>query len=511
MTDGAMGLRRVASSIRTRLLVAMVAVLAVGIGGTTIVTRQVLLERVDERIDGSLRQQAEELRLLATEGVDPLTGQGFGTDVARLLIVFLEGSVPGPGEVSITYLGGAPFRRTAQRVPYRVDTDPSLTARWGSTTETMRGAVDTPGGRFDYLAVPVTGSEDSAVFLVGVFHDVVAAEVDQTVRVTAWVALASLLVGLAVTIGFARRLLTPIEELTDAAREITDSDLSRRLEVRGRDEVAQLATTFNAMLDRLQDAFRLQRQFIDDAGHELRTPITVVRGHVELLEGEADPAERRRTTELVLDELDRMHRIVEDLLTLAQAEQPDFIRLAPFDLDELTTSVRDKAEAISPAHHWQLDDVGVARVHGDAQRLTQALVQLCDNAAKYAPAGTTIGIGSRIDGGRVRLWVRDDGPGIACEDHERIFERFARGTDGPRRSEGAGLGLSIVRAIARSHHGDVSVASLPGQGTAFTLCFPAPSDADTVDDTDDGDHRHELTEALPVAPDEPVPVPDPRP
>ena len=485
-------LRRWASSIRTRLLVTVVVVLLVAIVGTALGTRLVLLARVDERIDEQLVKQAEQLRVLADEGVDPETGEAFGTDAERLLTVYLQRTVPSTGEVFVTYVDGEPFRRSAQRVPYRVDTDAALTARWADLTSTERGSIETPGGLLEYLAVPVGPEENpSAVFLVGVFRDVVAAEIDQAVRVTGIVAVAALAAAVVLAVGLARRILTPLDEVTRAAREITESDLARRLDVHGDDEVAELSRTFNAMLDRLQAAFATQRAFVDDAGHELRTPITVVRGHLELLDA-ADPVERAETQALLLDELDRMHRIVEDLLTLARAEQPDFVRPAPFDLDELTTGVHRRARALSTAHTWQLDDVGLGQVVGDEQRLTQALVQLADNAAQHTPPGTVIGIGSALDPprdgrpGHVRLWVRDDGPGIPVEDRERVFDRFARGADGPRPSGGAGLGLAIVQAIARAHGGEVELTGAPGRGTTFTLhvpLAPSPSDAPSPDPT----------------------------
>ena len=510
MTDALTTARRVAASIRTRLLLSIVVVLAIGLGATAIGTRQVLLARVDERIQQQLSQEAEELRLFAAQGVDPATGEPFGTDARRMLTVFLGREIPGEGEAMVSYIDGRPDRRTIQRTPYRVDTDPRLTARWGAVDQTQRGTVDTPGGPFEYLAVPVqVPSGPSAVFLVGQFRDVVAGEVDQTVRVTAWVALASLLAGFAVAIGLARRILTPLGRVTHAAEEITETDLSRRLAVSGHDEVARLATTFNAMLDRLETAFAQQREFIDDAGHELRTPITVVRGHLELLD-HADPEERADTIALVLDELDRMHRIVEDLLTLAKAEQHDFVRPAPFDLDDLTTTVHRKAMAISPAHDWVLDDVGLARVEGDEQRLTQALVALADNAAKYTPAGTRIGIGSAVDARAVRLWVRDEGPGIAPVDRDRIFERFARAADAPRRSEGAGLGLSIVRAIAHAHGGEVTVASEPGRGATFTLRLPLGADGTSPPEQPPRSRRGRLAgDDLDTT--RPIPVPENQP
>lgn len=514
MTDIVAAVQRVATSIRTRLLLTIVVVLALGLGATAVGTRQVLMARVDERVQDQLASEAEELRLFAEQGIDPRTGEGFGTGVERMLEVFLGREIPSAGEVMVTYVDGEPTHRTAQRVPFRVDTDPALTARWGQVTETQSGVVETPAGPFEYLAVPVqTETGPPAVFLAGMFRDIVAAEVDQTVRVTAWVALASLVAGLGVAVGLARRILTPLGRVSRTAEEITESDLSQRLEMSGHDEVARLAATFNSMLDRLEVAFDQQRQFVDDAGHELRTPITVIRGHLELLD-HADEGERTETVALVLDELDRMHRIVEDLLVLAKAEQPHFIRSAPFDLDELTTAVHRKSGAISSEHDWRLEEVGIGRVVGDQQRLTQALMALADNAAKYTPAGTTIGIGSTVDAEGVRLWVRDEGPGIDASDLDRIFDRFARGSDGPRRSDGAGLGLAIVRAIARAHDGEVEVASLPGQGAVFTLHLPPAriedaTNADRHEPPSDppADHEHDHATTQPI----PIPLPETQP
>lgn len=516
MTDLVAAIRRVLASIRTRLLLTIVVVLALGLGATAIGTRQVLMARVDARVQDQLTSEVEELRLFAEQGLDPATGEAFGTDAERMLEVFLAREIPSEGEVMVTYIDGEPSRRTAQRTPFRIDTDPSLTARWANTRETQSGVVGTPAGPFQYLAVPVqTDAGPTAVFLAGMFRDIVAAEVDQTVRVTAWVALASLIAGLGVAIGLARRILTPLGHVTDTAEEITESDLSRRLDVAGHDEVARLARTFNGMLDRLETAFDQQRQFIDDAGHELRTPITVVRGHLELLD-HADEAERAETITLVLDELDRMHRIVEDLLLLARAEQSDFVRPAPCDLDELTTAAHRNATALSARHHWVLDEIGIGRVTADQQRLMQALAALADNAVKYTPTGTTIGIGSTVDADEVRLWVRDEGPGLDPADLDRIFDRFARGSDGPRRSDGAGLGLAIVRAIARAHDGEVQVASRPGEGTTFVLRIPlARHDAPTTHDHRTTPPTHPPGAAPDTSDDHattrPIPVPESRP
>lgn len=166
----------------------------------------------------------------------------------------------------------------------------------------------------------------------------------------------------------------------------------------GTDEVARLATTFNDMLDRVEKGYDAQRRFLDDAGHELRTPITIVRGHLEVLS--EDPDERRETIALVTDELDRMARMVNDLLVLAHAEEPTFLELEPVDLEALTVELHTKLEAIAP-RRWEIESLGTGVIVADRQRLTQAVAQLAENAAKHTDEGDRIGLGtSNADAGR---------------------------------------------------------------------------------------------------------------
>jgi signal transduction histidine kinase len=244
--------------------------------------------------------------------------------------------------------------------------------------------------------------------------------------------------------------------------------------VDGTDEVAELGRTFNHMLDRLDAAFTTQQHFLDDAGHELRTPITIVRGHLELLDEDTD--EHRETLALVLDELDRMTRIVDDLLLLAKVEQPDFLQPEQLDLDTLTRGWHTRATSLAD-RDWKLAHVADLDLMADGQRLTQAVMNLALNAAQHTEAGDTIELGSVVVENSARLWVRDRGPGVHPEDQQRIFERFARGGTGRRRSEGAGLGLAIVSAIAQAHGGNVELTSRQGGGSTFTIVLPviAPS------------------------------------
>ena len=166
-----------------------------------------------------------------------------------------------------------------------------------------------------------------------------------------------------------------------------------------------------------------------------------------------------------------MGRIVDDLLVLARAEEPDFLRREPFDADVLTEDLLTNARALAD-REWTLAGLGHGVVVADRQRLTQAVMNLLDNAARHTAPGARIELGSAVADGRFSLWVRDQGPGIPHEDHERMFERFTRGNDGGRKAGRAGLGLAIVRAVAEAHHGRVDVHSAPGAGATFTITVP---------------------------------------
>ncbi|HEX2110233.1 MAG TPA: ATP-binding protein [Gaiellaceae bacterium] len=460
--------RLLPSSLRTRILAAFVGFLVLAIAASVFVTREVLLLRLDRQIDAALVQEAAELRRLA-RGVDPATGRRFGSDVERIFEVFLQRNVPSRNEALITFIDARPYLRSRAVLPYRLDRDPELVARWGRIVETERGRVQTPAGRIEYLAVPLQREgETRGVFVAAIFRDREKAEIETAIRAAGAVGLAILLVGSLLAWRLARRVVEPVASLTRTARAISETDFGRRIPVETDDEVGQLAATFNEMLDRLERAFEAQRRFVDDAGHELRTPLTIARGHLELL-GD-DPEERRQTVGLVLDELDRMRRIVDDLLLLAKHEQPDFLDLETVEIGAMTDELHAKVSALAP-RDWTVERRGRGVVVADRQRVTQAVVQLAENAAGVTDDGERIELGSEVVNGEARIWVRDRGPGIPLREQPRIFERFRRGRD-ERRSEGAGLGLAIVKAIAEAHHGRIEVDSRPGAGATFTLVVP---------------------------------------
>jgi two-component system, OmpR family, sensor kinase len=454
--------------LRARILLVHVGLLAIAVLASVLVARELLLVRLEERIDHELTQEVAELRLLA-RGRDPATGEPFGTDVRRIFQVFLERNLPGRNEVLVTYVNGQPFARskTLRAPPYRVDQDPQLTARWGRLSQTDRGEISTPGGRLRFLAVPVRSGTQPATFAVGIFREREEEELNDAITALAGVGLALLLAGSVLAWRLAGGVLGPVRAVTSTARSISATSLERRISEQGSDEIAQLAATFNEMLDRLERAFAAQREFLDDAGHELRTPLTIVRGQLETLQD--DPEARQRTIGLVLDEVKRMSRMVDDLVLLAQSDEPDFLRLGPVDVAGLTNDVHAKAVALGD-RNWKIDALGRGIIVADRERLTQALVQLAQNAVQHTEEGAEIGLGSAVTPGEARFWVRDTGPGIPPGDRNRIFERFERGSNAD--GGGAGLGLAIVNAIARAHGGRAELDRFASVGATVSITVP---------------------------------------
>lgn len=440
-------LRERVASIRVRILLRYVLLLGLVLLAAVLVVREILLARMEERIDDALGQEVEEFRTF-TGGIDPRTGESYGGSMKRIFRDFLSSDIPQRGETALAFVDGEPFLRSRPVVPYRLDRDPEIVARWGDLERPERGSVDTPAGVVDYVAVPVTGSgESSGTYIAAIFRDVEGREVDQVVRAAAGIGIVALIVGSILAWRVAQRVLVPVSVVTTTAQSISESDLTKRIPVEGRDEISRLAATFNEMLDRLEWAFTAQRSFVNDAGHELRTPITIIGGHLHALDND-DPGQRQAALVVVGDELGRMTRMVEDLLMLAKAERPDFLRFELIDVEVLTRELYSKMAALG-ARDWRLEELGRGMIEGDRQRLTQAVIQLADNAVHHAPESESVHFGSRISDGNVSFWIRDFGRGIPQEDREHIFARFARGP-GPRRSEGSGLGLSIVKAIVES-------------------------------------------------------------
>jgi signal transduction histidine kinase len=275
------------------------------------------------------------------------------------------------------------------------------------------------------------------------------------------------------------RVSSPLRKMAAVAARVDAGELEPRMPPdRGSgDEVRVLAESFNRMLDRLAEAFASQREFIADASHELRTPITVIRGQLEVLAAQENPSveDVRRAERLVQGEITRISRLIDDLLLLAHAERADFLRLEQIDLPRFVGELWDGV-SLTADRQFELSDVPPATLRADPDRLAQALRNLAGNAVAHTSDhnGLVRLEVSEVAPDQVRFSVLDDGPGIPEAERERVFQRFHR-TDPARarRDGGAGLGLAIVQAIAEAHGGRV-VANESGNGRGARIDLELP-------------------------------------
>jgi signal transduction histidine kinase len=231
----------------------------------------------------------------------------------------------------------------------------------------------------------------------------------------------------------------------------------------------------DGMLDRIETAFSGQEQFISDVSHELRTPLTIVKGHLQVLDLQEglDPQVIKAEHALVIDELDRMNRLIADLLTLTRAARDDFLRKERLELDLFLDSLAAQGPHLGE-REWKIDSLPGCTVLADQDRLTQIFLNLMQNAVAHTSPGQTIALGGSKDpvAGRVELWVRDEGEGMEEEVRSHVFERFYRGT-GDTAGGRVGLGLAIANALVTAHGGTISVESSPGDGAKFTVAIPS--------------------------------------
>lgn len=465
-------------SVRTRITATVALLVTLTLAGAGLIVYAIEVDRIEEDTIREVQQELDEFVRTQDNGLDPETGQPF-ENLRALLDNFLLRNVPDDDELLVGWIGDAPRVQSPDDDPLPADAafqDAArpLVTRGGSTR------IETDSGEVLITAQQVQQGDQTGALIVVNFLAEDRAELHDTMQT--YVIVAALSLGLVTGLAAwqSGRLLAPLRTLRSTADEIGETDLSQRIPESGNDDITALTRTVNGMLDRLEAAFQGQRRFLDDAGHELKTPLTVLRGHLELLEA-ADPQEVAETRELLLDEVDRMARLVNDLILLAKSDRPDFVTLADVELGELTGDVLAKARGLG-TRDWQLDASSELIVRLDAQRVTQALLQLADNAVKHTREEDTIAIGSSYDAGWVRLWVRDTGAGVSPADRGHIFERFGRARV-PDRDEGFGLGLSIVRAIALAHGGGVQVLDVPPHGARFVITLPArrvPGDATQV-------------------------------
>lgn len=275
-----------------------------------------------------------------------------------------------------------------------------------------------------------------------------------------------------------KSVLAPIRDITDMAATLSASNLSNRINIEGtKNELKDLAVVINSMLDRIERSYNSQKQFVSDASHELRTPIAVIQGYVNMLQrwGKSDPAVLDEGINAIAQETTSMKELVESLLFLARHDKKTLMmEMSSFDALDVVTELHREAVMVTPEDTFLLSPSDSCLIEADRGMVKQVLRILCDNAIKYTPKGGTITIGLEKTGSGCTLSIADNGSGISSEDLPKIFDRFYR-SDSARKAEngGHGLGLSIARIIVMAHGGRMRVKSKLGVGTTFYVDLPA--------------------------------------
>jgi len=338
--------------------------------------------------------------------------------------------------------------------------------------EGIKQQPNTDDGNILYIVKPIRFQEQiiGRLIIAHAVHGEQEEAID-TLKIVFWVMIGVFILSLFVTWFVAGKVISPLKSIISTAIQITEKNLNQRIEVKTSGELAELKNSFNAMMNRLEAAFVSQRHFINDVSHELRTPITIIRGHLELIDIDQASGIEQETIDLVIDEIDRMSRLVDDLSLLAKSERPDFLLLETIDAEFFLDTLSAKIQAL--AHrNWQFQGKLTGTFVGDRQRLTQAVMNLAQNAVQHTHESDRITLGASLCNRELRIWVEDTGEGIDLCEQERIFERFTRVKNSHRRSEGSGLGLSIVRGIVEAHRGLIQLQSQPGTGSTFMIVIP---------------------------------------
>lgn len=465
-------------SIRARVLTGMMLLvgLALLVAGTA--SFAVQRHELNERLDESLTRTVKEFKVLTETGVDPRTMERF-KHAEDLLYIAMQRTLPSPKQGMLALVNNEVRWTAPSIVNTRLEDDPEF-LEWAKRTQDANhirlGTVATDVTTYRAVVVPVSlpADREHGAFVLAYDYSAEAIDNDRNFMIYAAVGGSVMLVAALAAWLVVGRMLDPIRRLQTTAQQISETDVSQRIEVSGNDEFAELTVTVNEMLDRLEGALSSQRQLLDDVGHELRTPVTIINGHLELMDP-SDPDDVAQSRDIAMDELGRMSLLINDLVTLAKSNRMDFLQVEPTEVGKLLDDILDKARGLGP-RQWRVDYRTEATVALDPVRTTQAMLQLCANAVKFSAEGSRIGLGNEIvrDGQgntTLRWWVSDAGVGIQAEDLERIFERFGRGQNSVR-SSGSGLGLNIVQAIAETHGGRVWVNSEHGKGSTFYIDMP---------------------------------------
>jgi two-component system OmpR family sensor kinase len=462
----------VPGSLRTQLALAIALVTALAVGATFLALYNGTSSRLRAQIDSQLRTQAADWRQFTAHA-------DFRTPAAieRTATQFLASQrYHAESLIIVVQVSGG---RT-------VSNNSELLAREGAREQSLHqttGLLDSPtglatasvaeAGIMRVLAQPIDyGARRVGTLRVANPLTPVQQAQASLRRTFLLVGLLALALAIAAGIALATRIAAPLRRIAGVAAAVDAGDLSMRAgPVAARGEVRVLSEAFDRMLERLERAFRRQRDFVSDASHELRTPLSVLRAQVELLDRETDERSRHEGTATLLRRLDELDRLVGDMLTLASAEAGQLGEPRPIDLSEFFEDLRRDLPLFGERDFWLLPVAGT--LEADPDRLTQVLRNLVRNAVAHTGPGDRVSVTSRACDGRLEISVIDSGPGIPPDQLEQVFERFHRLDQSRSRDRGgSGLGLAIARAIVEAHGGRIHAESPPGQGAAFVVELP---------------------------------------
>ena len=379
-----------------------------------------------------------------------------------------------PGEVVIIDFPRSSLLTTPGSAPVLRST---LVRQWLVTppSRTVVLSTDIAGHPTEVVAAPIfAGHSVVGSFIATSDLSGFAKERSREIRLSIAEGIIALLAGVLSTFLLLRRLLRKVGRITTTADDIGSGNLDQRLGDQGsNDEVGELAHTFDAMLDRLQAVMIAQRRLLSDVSHQLRTPLTAARGHLEVLgRGSVDDAaEVRETLDLVIDQIDHTRSVVERLLMLGHAMEPDFLDTRPTELRRLLDEVHGAVKVLAPRHFVEPLSPDLV-VEIDVEKVRGALMNLVDNAVRATNDDDTIAIVAAADyeNDSLRLSVEDSGPGIPQSEREAVLERFKR--PGARDRDGSGLGLAIVKAVAEAHGGWIEIGTSSYGGARVTMVLP---------------------------------------
>ncbi len=449
-------------------MVGYTLILTVAIAAVVYQSDRMITQRLQRSLSTDLTDEVQEFSVAAAtrpagEGLQAFSTdwlQTHGRSRVRLALILTS---PAPGSTAVLFEPGAQWLAQQPRVAQWTRVPPAATTTY--TAHTAQGAYRVRGGPLLIGGVRV-GSYAAAADL-----DVVNADRNEQLALVALEGLLALAVAIGAGFLLLRRALRTVNKVTEAAEEAARGDLTRRLAYQGpEDEVGRLARTVDDMLTQLDASFTAQRRLLADVSHQLRTPLTVARGHLEVLARQRPDldGEEAETVSLVVDELTQMSLMVDRLLMLGQALEPDFLLEEDIEVPALLQEVLDAAQVMAP-RRWLLEPVPQVCVWADHAKLRGALLNLVDNAVKATGDDGTIRLAARV-GTEVVFEVSDDGRGISVEDQQLVFDRFRRFAESAY--GGTGLGLAIVKAVAEAHGGRVELTSAAGRGCRVTMMLP---------------------------------------